>query len=242
MVTNILETNRLHLNNIIKDMGEEKITKENLAFEVSYTYDAVGLEGTNKIPYEAVGRLIKVGQIDTYSEREHKEVLNHIKAFDLVKKWVAKDVTLTEEMLKDLHEILVKDIFQGGIYRNLNIQIPAATHQPPDHLKVYDRMGRIFNDNDIKALSNFDKAILVPALIAKIHPFLDGNGRLARLIMNFYLMKAGYIAISVPLDARDEYFACLEEYKVNRNLKPLKTFIVAELNKRYEALIKRLEK
>lgn len=242
MERNLLEVNRLHLKNIIKDMGDEKLLKEQHSFKVLYTYDAVGLEGTNKIPFEDVARLIKVGKINHYSEREQKEVLNHVACFKEIKKWVKDDVVLTEELLKDLHELLVKDIFQGGIYRNVNIQITDAIHQPPNHIKVYDRMKKIFNDETLMNLSNYEKAILIPARIAKVHPFLDGNGRLVRLIMNFYLMKADYLPISVSLDLRDKYFRTIECYKVERDIKPLEKFIEDSLILRYDKLIRSLEK
>lgn len=242
MNENILEVNRLHLRNIIKDMGDERLIKEEEAFKVMYTYDAVSLEGSNKIPFEDVSRLISVGELPRYSEREHKEVLNHVKCFEEIERWVRKDYELTEVRLKDLHEMLVKDIFQGGLYRNVNIQITGAAHQPPNHVKVYDRMKKIFNDGENDNLTNYEKAILIPARIAKVHPFLDGNGRLARLIMNFYLMKAQHLPITIPLRIRDKYFKAIESYKIDKNLKPLEELIGTKLIIRYERLINNLEK
>ena len=69
-----------------------------------------------------------------------RKFLNHVRAYDLIAKWAKEGTNLTEELVKDLHEVLVKDIFQGGVYRNVNIQIKGASHQPPDYIKVYDRM------------------------------------------------------------------------------------------------------
>lgn len=242
MEKEILEVNRLHLNNIVKDMGEEKLLELKERFMLEYTFDAVGMEGKNKIPLNEVARLYKAGMINGYSEREQKEVVNHLEAYKLMKKWLKDGITdIDEEKLKDLHEVLVRDIFQGGIYRNVNIQIVGAKHQPTSHFKVYDKMKKAFNNEEYEQMSDFEKALYSSAQIAKIHPFFDANGRVGRLVMNFYLMKAGYIPISISEELRDEYFNHLETFKIDDNIEPLTKFIKNLINKRYESLINELE-
>ena len=73
--------------------------------------------------------------------------------------------------------------------------------------------------------------------IAKVHPFLDGNGRLARLMLNFQLMKAGYLPISLPSKYREQYFNCLEEFKVNKTSQPFMELLEHRLNREYDRLI-----
>lgn len=242
MEKEILEINRLHLANIVKDMGEKKLEEQKEKFMIQYTFDAVGMEGNNKIPLKEISRLAKSGKIDSYSEREQKEVINHVEAFKTIKKWLDEGLEdIDEERLKDLHEILVRDIFQGGTYRNVNIQIVGAKHQPTSHIKVYDRMKRAFNNAQYEKMTDFEKAIYYSAQLAKIHPFLDANGRIGRLIMNFYLMKAGYLAVSIPKNFREEYFTHLESFKIDDNIEPLTNFIKQLLVTRYETLIAELE-
>lgn len=242
MEKEILKINRLHLKNIIKDMGEEKVLKLKEEFLIEYTQDAVGMEGKNEIPAKEIKRLIKSRKIDGYSEREQKEVLNHVDCFIQIKQWVEKGVEdISEDMLKDLHEALTKDIFQGGVYRNLNIQIVGAKHQPTSHFKVHDRMKRIFENEEFKKMTNFDKGLYYSAQLAKIHPFLDANGRLGRLVMNFYLLKDDYLAVSIPKELGDEYFTHLESFKIDDDIEPLTNFIKQLLNNRYEKLIQKLE-
>lgn len=242
MEKEILEINRLHLANIKKDMGEKRILELKEEFTMQYTFDAISMEGKNKIPLKEIKRLAKNGVIDKYSEREQKEVLNHIEGFKLINEWIEYNIAdIDEERIKDLHEILVRDIFQGGTYRNVNIQIVGAKHQPTSHAKVYDRMKRAFSREVLAEMSDFEKAIYYSAQIAKIHPFFDANGRVGRLVMNFYLIKAGYLAISIPTKFRDEYFTHLETFKIEDNIKPLTNFIKQLLVKRYETLIAELE-
>ena len=73
--------------------------------------------------------------------------------------------------------------------------------------------------------------------LAKIHPFLDGNGRLSRLMMNFILMKNGLLPISIPVKRRLEYFTLLEEFKVNKNPQPFEEFIYNLLDSEYDRLM-----
>ncbi|MDL2292804.1 Fic family protein, partial [Acholeplasma sp. OttesenSCG-928-E16] len=184
MDKDLLGVAKRHLSLLLAECDLEKLNDINNNFDCKYAYDAVSLEGKNKIPYEEVINLIKTGDILKYSEREKKEILNHHNTFKHVKKMVESNISLTEDRLKDLHEMLLLDIITGGTYRNVNIQIFGAKHQPPDNVKVYDRMKKLF-DNLKLMEDGIEKAVYAHAQIAKIHPFLDGNGRLARLVMNY---------------------------------------------------------
>lgn len=237
----LLEVLVRNLNNLLEDQKISSLDEFDKEFIAIYTYDGVSLEGRNKIPFESVKFLIEYGITPEYSEREVKEVLNHVRVFEEIIKLVKIKKDLTEEDLKDLHNLLEHEIYIGGVYRNVNIMITGAQHQPPNYVKVYDRMKRLFDDLETSNLDYFNKGILLHANLAKIHPFLDGNGRLGRLVLNFYLMKAGYLPISISLDDRDLYFATIDEFKINKNIEPLTNFIIKKLITRYEDKIKELE-
>lgn len=238
----LLDANVKSYNLLIDNLKDSKKLEEiEKDFLNVFTYDQVSMEGRNKMPYESVKRLIELNDKSTFSEREIKEVLNHVKAYEEILNLTKTNDRLTEDNIKDIHQILEKDIQMGGVYRNLNIQIPGAIHQPPSYVKVYDRMKRMFNDLKDSPKTLFEEGIFIHANLSKIHPFLDANGRLSRLILNFYLIKSNYIPISIPLSKREEYFKNIEEFKVNKNIEPLKLFIIKLLNERYEKVINMLE-
>lgn len=240
MEEKLLKANKESYKNLT-DKQDELVNELEKDFLNRYTYDAVSLEGRNKVTYEKVTRILGLKDKTGYSEREIKEVLNHAEAYRYVLKLTKKQNRLTEEDIKDIHQMLEEGIVLGGVYRNVNIQIPGAIHQPPNNVKVYDRMKRLFNDLKEKEYDYLDEGLLIHATLAKIHPFLDANGRLSRLVLNFYLIKAGYLPISIKLDKRDEYFKTLEEFKVNKDINPLKTFILNLLNERYDEEILKLQ-
>jgi cell filamentation protein, protein adenylyltransferase len=240
MEKDILEVERKHLSNVIKECDEKHLLEVEDKFKLTYTYDAVGM-GENRIPYEDVKRLSQSKALLEYSEREQKEILNHLKAYDFVKNEANSTKVFDEEKLKDIHEILVEGIFQGGCYRNVNINIFGAAHQPPDHIKVYDRMAKFFKNLELFKGTPLEKATYAHASIAKIHPFVDANGRLAKLVLNYFLIKEDFLPISIPLESRETYIEKLEKFKIEKDLTPLKDFFKELLIKRYEVVLKELD-
>ena len=240
MEKDLLEVERKHLSNVLKECDEKQVNDMEEKFALTYTYDAVGM-GENRIPYEDVKRLSQAKALLEYCEREQKEILNHLKAYQFVKKEAKSGKSFDEEKLKDIHEILVEGIFQGGCYRNVNINIFGATHQPPDHVKVYDRMAKFFRNLGQFEGTPLEIATYAHASIAKIHPFVDANGRLAKLVLNYFLMKNDFLPISIPLELRETYIEKLEIFKTEKDLNPLKDFFKELLIKRYEEVLKELD-
>jgi len=241
MEKDLLEVERQHLCNVVKECEQQQIEEAEKKFALLYTYDAVGMEGHNRIPYEDVKRLSHAKALLEYSEREQKEILNHLKAFEYVKKEAKENKPFNEEKLKDIHEILVEGIFQGGVYRNVNINIFGASHQPPDYVKVYDRMSKFFINIENFEGTVLEKATYAHASIAKIHPFVDANGRLAKLALNYFLIQGDYLPISIPLEMREIYIERLESFKSDKDLEPLTSFFKTLLIKQYEEVLKELD-
>lgn len=241
MAKDLLEVQKKHYEILLQEQDQASLKRIHEDFLTSYTYDAVSLEGNSKIPFSEIKRLVRLNEVIDKNSKSEKEVINHIRAFNKVLELVKRNKDLTEEQLKDIHAILLEDIMIGGVYRNVNVQIIGGAHQPPDYLKVYDKMKNLFLDLSNSDLDDFSKGIFLHVNLAKTYPFLDGNGRMARLVLNSYLIKAGYIPISIPLDDREEYFKNLEIFKVDKNIEPIKNYIISLLNNRYETLIKQLD-
>jgi len=240
MEKDLLEVQVKHLSNVLKECDPKQAEEADRAFALAYTCDAVGM-CDKKLTLDDVERISKAKVLPDFSEREQKEILNHLKAFEYVKKEVHDHRPFSEEFIKDIHEILVDGIFPGGVYRNVNISIFGAAHQPPDHIKVYARMSRFFNTIDQFVGNDLERATYAHASIAKIHPFVDANGRLAKLVLNYFLIKYDYLPISIPLDQMDLYIKNLEIFKVEKDLKPLTEFFRELLLKRYEEVLSFLD-
>src|SRR5690554_3854727 len=111
MERQLLQMHKKSLSNLMQEKKIISIYDVDQDFIVKYTYDAVSMEGKNKVPYEQVKTLLNTNVLVGFSEREKKEILNHAACFKKIVKLVESNQDLTEEQIKDLHELLVKDIF-----------------------------------------------------------------------------------------------------------------------------------
>lgn len=221
-----------------------KLTKEELDFfkfnfACVYTRNSISIEhGKKELPLRDIMSIVKGIPVDC-NEDLKRNVYNHYCTYLDVVEAANQNQAFTEEFLKNVHTTLTKGInnIPGGLYRNVDISIKGSAHTPCSYLKVYDRMAKYFDAINTSKDSPINTAAYAHLQLAKIHPFLDGNGRLSRLIMNFVLMKNGFLPISISVKRRNEYFALLEEFKVNKNSKPFEDFVLELENLEYDRLM-----
>ena len=147
--------------------------------------------------------------------REHLETINHKEAIDFLEELIDDNKELTEFDIKNLHAIVLKGIDDenAGRYRTENVIISGATHIPPESIIVPELMEKlIYRYDDWKEQYNpIVVAALLHAEFVKINTFIDGNGRTARLLMNFEVMKNGYPPIIIKTEERHKYYDALDE-------------------------------
>ena len=198
----------------------------NKAFEIEYAHNSTAIEGNTLTLIETKVLLEDKISVGKKSLREIYEVVNHNKAFSYVKNCIAEDKPLDENIVKDIHSILMENILVGGIYRNVEVRITGAKHKPPVPSEMYHQIKDFFSNLNFKSdLNPIELASWTHAEFVKIHPFVDGNGRTSRLITNYQLMKHGFLPVSVNKEDKLDYFNFLEEYAVNGNLEPFADFI-----------------
>lgn len=136
-----------------------------------------------------------------------------------MKKCILEDRPLDENIIKDIHSILTENIIVGGIYRNQEVRISGAGHVPPAGNDMYFQIKNFFLDLEEKSnLNPIELAAWTHAEFVRIHPFIDGNGITSRLIMNYQLLRKGFLPISIMKQDRLSYYNALEEYAVNSDL------------------------
>jgi Fic family protein len=213
--------------NLSRLSQEERVRLEQ-EFATEFTYHSVSME-KGKITFEEVKSFLEGKSTD---EKYVKIAMNHLEALNYVKENVESRVPLDEEIIKDIHQIVMKDIMDGGLYRNVDISVKGSLHTPPNHLKVYDRMKKMMLSLEEFTGTTIQKAAFTHLQLSKIYPFLDGNGRTARLCLNYQLMLDGYLPIIIPVDRKDDYFKAMEEFKLNKNPQPFEELVQElELNR-----------
>ncbi len=201
-------------------------------FELKFTHNSTAIEGNTLTLMETKVLLEDGVSIGGKALREIYEVVNHKKAYEYVKKCIAENKPLTENTVKELHAILTENIIVGGIYRNQEVRISGAGFTPPAGSEMYVQIKGFYEDLKLKTdLNPIELAAWTHAEFVRIHPFIDGNGRTGRLLMNYQLMIQGFLPVSVDKENRLDYYNALEQYAVNGDLKPFAEF-TAELEEK----------
>lgn len=188
-----------------------------VSFAVDFVYNSLLFENNNLTSGQVEAVIANQENTDT---KKDVVIRNHYAAFLFTIELVKRNLELEENDIKDIHEILMQDIGIGGLYRNVDISVKGSSHIPPHYMKVYDRMKKYVNT--VVTLKSDPYQLFAYSLLqfTKIHPFLDGNGRCARLIMLFYILKQGYRPFYIPYNRKNDYFNGMEEFKVNKNINP----------------------
>ena len=201
------------------ELSSNRISKD---FLIDFTFNTLSLEGKN-VDKEDVVRVFEDNSNDI-DKKLKVSIINTFNGMNFVLNLLENNEELDEGKLKDLHEIIMENLGNGGLYRNVDISIKGSNHTPPSYIKVYDRMKKYFDT--LKEESDMYEQIAFSHLqLAKIHPFLDGNGRCARIVLNYYLLKNNLKPIIIERDKKEEYFNYLEEFKVNKNITPFIEFL-----------------
>lgn len=147
--------------------------------------------------------------------REHFEAINHRDAILMVEELVEKQQPLDEWTIKNLHQLVLKNIDadNAGRYRQVNVLISGAEHRPPNALQVPELMVAFSQwcSNEAQQLHPVERAARIHGEFVKIHPFVDGNGRTSRLLMNLELMKTGFPATVIEVAQRLDYYQALDK-------------------------------
>ena len=185
---------------------------------VEWTFNSNAIEGNTLTRTETKVVLEDGITIGGKTVREHFEAINHKEAILLLEELVRREEELSERVIKNLHGLILRgiDSQNAGVYRRQNVLISGADHIPPDHVVVPERMERLLQwyQDEGSTLHPLVRASILHSDFLKIHPFIDGNGRTARLLMNLDLMQSGYPPVIIPNDQRVPYYDALDRSHV----------------------------
>jgi len=197
-------------------------------FTVEWIYHSNAIEGSTMTLRETQLVLEQGITIGGKSLREHFEVVNHQEAIVLVESLANEQQPITPFMVRQLHALVLAkiDSENAGQYRNVPVRIVGAVHEPPPSWDLPTQMDEWASW--LQAEEGMMEVVALSALahhkLAAIHPFIDGNGRSARLIMNLVLMRAGYPPAIIAQENRRQYYRVLAQADTGR-LAPLVNFV-----------------
>ena len=178
-----------------------------------WTYNSNAIEG-NTLTLKETKVALEGITIGGKSLREHFEAINHKEAILFIEKLAQNNEMLNEYDIKSVHSLILKNIDEqnAGKYRDINVLISGAEFKPPHALEVSSKMQEFikwYEHNHIN-LHPIELAARVHIDFVGIHPFIDGNGRTSRLLMNLELIKNGFPPAIIKVDNRLEYYKALD--------------------------------
>ncbi|MEA3458035.1 MAG: Fic family protein, partial [Candidatus Thermoplasmatota archaeon] len=195
-----------------------------------HTYHSDAIEG-NTLTLQETKLVLEEGiTIGGKSLKDHIEAKNDAEAFDIMVELVNSKKEISQEIIQKIHEFATKGILKNpGQYRTENVTITGVKIRPPSFLKIVRLIDEYIQNIQKLKLQTIKKAAYIHHEFVRIHPFLDGNGRVARLLTNFYLMKQGYPPIVIQKEDRKNYYKSLNKAD-HGNLSDFATFIARVVN------------
>ncbi len=229
-----------------RPLSQDALSQIQNYYKIGLTYSSNAIEGNTLDLVETKVVLEDGLTISGKPMKDHLEAIGHAQAFNKLIELV-KTNTITEENIKDLHKLFYNKINleQAGIYRNKSIIVAGADIDFPKPDEIENRMNEfVKNIPQMKMdMHPIKFAAMLHVIFVNIYPFIDGNGRVARLLMNLALLQAGYNITIIPPVLRADYIRVLQESNHN-NFEPFINFIsevVFESQKEYLKILERLK-
>ncbi|MDN3436844.1 Fic family protein [Planococcus sp. APC 3900] len=195
-------------------------------YRVEWTYNSNAIEGNTLSLIETKVVMEDGLTIGGKRLQEHFEVINHSEAISFIEDQVNRTEPLDERTLKTIHHLILKNIDDenAGTYRSINVRISGSQHEPPHFLQVDNEMKNLFAwyEQEKDRLHPVELAALFHFKFVYIHPFADGNGRTARLLMNLILMSHGFppAIVKAEDEQRLNYYETLEMASMRNEVQP----------------------
>lgn len=204
--------------NTFRQEGElDQLSKEKLRdyFRTQHIFHSAGIEG-NRLTLQETMLVLKEGiTISEKSIQDSIEVKNLGIAFDFFYELAQHDSPISENYIKQIHQLVVGNdpYLNAGNYRNVGVVITGSEHTPPEPFEVPFKMRELVDwlNENVDQENPIILAAVAHHEMAKIHPFADGNGRTARLLLNLILMKKGYPICSIKRTERPRYYEAMSE-------------------------------
>lgn len=193
------------------------ITIKNLSEDIilRWTYHSNAIEG-NRLTLLETKVVLEGIAVGGKTLKDHFEAINHRNAIYYVEDIIRKEESFSEWQIRNIHQLILKNIDDdnAGRYRQQNVLISGASTTPPDYTLLNDKMAQLvaWYNSEAHKLHPIERAAKVHADFIGIHPFIDGNGRTSRLLMNLELLKAGYPPCVITVENRLAYYEALDQW------------------------------
>ena len=224
-----------------RPLTEGEVARLNEEFIIEYTYNSNAIEG-NTLTLRETDLVLKGLTIDQKPLKDHMEAVGHKEAFEFVTELVKDNTPISEYIIKQIHYLVLADKKDDrGVYRRIPVRIMGAQHNPVQPYLIEPKMEQLLREFNESTEHIVTKLARFHIEFEGIHPFIDGNGRTGRLLVNLELMKAGYPPIDIKFTDRIAYYNAFDEYHVKHNLSAMEKLFAGYINERLDTYLKILQ-
>lgn len=199
---------------------------------VEYVYNSNAIEG-NTLTLRETALVLEGMTIDKKPLKDHLEAIGHREAFLFIEQLVTEKKPITESLIKQIHTLVLMDKPEDrGVYRRVPVRIMGAAVEPPQPYLVPVQMEALLAEYKNTKLHPIESAARFHLQFESIHPFIDGNGRTGRLLLNLMLMQHGYPLIDVKFADRKRYYDCFQDFHTNHDAGAMVRLIAEYLQER----------
>jgi Fic family protein len=225
----------------LRPLPSEAVRRIEHQMNIELTYNSNAIEG-NTLTLGETRLVIEEGiTVGGKPLKYYLEATNHEKALEWVESIAKKTTKVDEKTILEMHELIMRGISEyAGRYRDKRVRIVGAIFTPPGPEKLLKQMSEFMGWLRTTDLNAIEKAALAHYRLVKIHPFFDGNGRTARLLMNLMLFSEGYPPTILRYTDRKKYYRCLSEADKD-NFGPIVNFIARAVEQSLSLYLEALE-
>lgn len=208
----------------------ERLAQE---FLVDFTYNSNAIEG-NTLTLKETAMVLEGMTVDQKPLKDHLEAVGHRDAFLYVQDIASKEIPLSESVIKSIHSlVLMNRPDDKGVYRRIPVHIMGAYTEPVQPYLIEPKMTELLKVNEERknTMTVIERIALFHLEFEGIHPFIDGNGRTGRLILNLDLIRNGYPPINVKFSDRKRYYDAFDAFYRDNNSKPMIDIIAEYVDK-----------
>lgn len=218
----------------------ERLRKEFLA---EFTYNSNAIEGST-LTLKETAMVLEGMTIDSKPLKEHLEVVGHRDAFLYIQDEAKKRLPLSISLIRNIHSLVLIDRPEDkGLFRSIPVKISGALTEPTKPYLIVQKLTELLAENEKrkKKMHPIERIAGFHLEFEGIHPFIDGNGRTGRLLMNLELIRMGYLPIDVKFSDRKKYYDAFDSYYGNKDADVMTELIAVYINNKLDHYLKILE-
>lgn len=227
----------------LRPLTEGEVERLGEEFMIEFTYDSNAMEG-NTLTLKETAMVLEGMTIDQKPLKDHLEAVGHRDAFLYVQDVTSKDLPLDESVIKNIHSLVLMNRPEDkGVYRRIPVRIMGAFTEPVQPYLIEPKITELLvkNEKRTKTMNIIERVARFHLEFEGIHPFIDGNGRTGRLLLNLDLIRNGYPPINVKFTDRKRYYDAFDVYYRDNSAHAMIDLVAEYVNARFDDYFKALK-